>query len=232
MINKKQLSLLVLFGAMLMNSAKAQLNIGVDAGITYNQLQFKSNNPDLKLSKRTGYLVNINVSKQLSKWMTIEATPGIIQKNYTVQNKHNIYQDINNTYLHLPLDIKYEISLLKPLKLSAALGIYYAYWLESNISGIAPNVFNIANNAEGDALIQLENIKSNYKFNDTQDNRSEFGWLAKVGLSYRILKNVSCSLKGHYYQSISDQQKQSNEFQSPKYNQTFATTIGLAYDLK
>ncbi|WP_316822477.1 porin family protein [Pedobacter gandavensis] len=232
MIHKKQFYLLMFFIALLSNSANAQLTLGADAGISYNRLQFKSNNPDLKLSKKTGYMVNINIDQKLSPGFAVSVSPGLIQKNYSVMNKVNIYQNINNTYLQLPLSLKYEMELFRRLQLSGNLGLYYAYWLESNINGIAANVFNVSNNPEGEELINLESINSKYKFNSQQDQRSEFGWMAKIGLNYRLFKNISGMINGHFYQSMTDQQKQKNEILSAKYNQTFATTIGLAYHLK
>ncbi|MNR35130.1 hypothetical protein D3C85_1529560 [compost metagenome] len=127
---------------------------------------------------------------------------------------------------------KYELTVFEKMSLSTALGAYYAYWIESTLDGIAPNVFELSTNPEGKETVRLEQIKSNYRFNAKQDNRSEFGWVAKIGLNYRILKSVSATIRGHYYQSITDQQKRVSEVQAQKYNQTTAVTIGAVYHFK
>ncbi|AOM79677.1 porin family protein [Pedobacter steynii] len=226
---KKLRYILTVLTVMYASTAIAQLNIGVDAGISYNKLQVEMADDEIRLSKNSGYIVNVNIDQKINKWLAIEVSPGLIQKNYRVENKNNIYQNVTNTYLHLPITAKYEMKVLKKINLSAALGAYYAYWIESTMEGVAPNVFELSTNPEGNETVRLERIKSNYRFNAKQDNRSEFGWVAKIGLDYRVLKNVSATIKGHFYQSITDQQKRVSEIHAQKYNQTTALTIGGVY---
>lgn len=228
---KKPLSIVASICLTCILNAKAQTNIGLDAGITYNKLRFKPANSNLTLSSKQGYIINLNIDHQLNKWIAVETSPGVLQKNYSVKNTNNIYQDINNTYLQLPISIKFERKLISRLNLSASLGGYYAYWIKSTINGTAPNVFELSSGSEGGELIKVEGIKSQYPFSH-RDNRSEFGWTAKVGLDYRILNDLSCSIKGYYYQSLTDQQKRIDELQASRHNETLAATVGIIYSFK
>lgn len=225
---KKQLYIIVIIFFAQIFKTSAQTNIGLDAGITYNKLDFKSNNSNLILTSRQGYIINLNIDHSLNKWFILETSPGVLQKNYSIKNRNDIYQNINNTYLQFPISMKYDMKLIKRLNVSGSLGGYYAYWIKSTMNGTAPNVFEITSDSDGGELIGLENIKSNHSFSN-QDNRSEFGWVAKIGLHYRIINNLSFSITGQYYRSITDQQKNTVELQVPKHNQTSALTIGVSY---
>lgn len=116
------------------------------------------------------------------------------------------------------------------LSVSGGLGLYYAYWLTSKVTGIVPNAFDIEQ-TYSNQLIKLQMIKYVYAFNSEQDNRSEYGWVGKIGVEYNLTKRLSFSIKGHIYQSVTDQQKKIAEQQTPKHNQTLAATIGLSYSL-
>lgn len=210
---------------------KAQTNIGFDAGISNNKLRFKPATNILTLSSRQGYITNLNIDHQLNKWIAIEVSPGMLQKNYSVKNSNNIFQDVDNTYLQLPVSIKFNKKFARRLSLDGAIGSYYAYWIRSITNGLAPNVFELFSGAEGGELIKIEGIKSQHSFNQN-DNRSEFGWTAKISVNYNILNDFSCSIKGHYYRSLTDQQKQVNELQASRYNETLAATVGITYKFK
>lgn len=197
-------------------------------GITSNKLNFISKYGNPAVLSKDGYMVNLVICYQVNKWFEVDISPGMIQKNFTLRNTNNIHQNINNTYLHLPLSLKHDIYFLKNLNISGNLGLYYAYLIKSVISGFSPNVFEISSNLQGDELIKLENIKADYKITK-QDNRSEFGWLGKVGLEYKIVNNVSCTIKGQYFRSITDQQKRINNAEPEKRNRTLVLSGGISY---
>jgi opacity protein-like surface antigen len=230
MITRHRIYRLAIIFSLYTAKATAQSNIAFDFGVSFNRLHHETRN-NISLSGKTGYVLNINLNQRINSCLYIEASPGLIQKNYSLENKSNIYQHIDNSYLHLPLGVKYELKTPKKLTISAVLGIYYAYWITSNITGIAPNVFNISTAADGNELIGVEHIKSTYKFDTKYDNRSEIGWLAKIGLEYRVKKDLSYSFNYHYYQSLTDQQKGNGLFQSKKHNQTTAISAGIIYKI-
>ena len=208
--------------------ANAQMNLGIDVGLTNNKLNFSSKYGNLKLTSNYGYMINLIIEHKLDKWLSFDASPGVIQKNYSIRNISNINQDIDNTYLHLPLSMTYQVSLLRNVNISGSFGAYYAYWISSVVSGVAPNVFELSSNPKGDELIKVENIDYKYKFTK-QDNKSELGWILKLGIEYGIFNHISFIINTQYYQSITDQQKRINELESEKRNRTLALTSGILY---
>lgn len=206
----------------------AQITLGIDVGVTNNKLNI--NYDKLKVTSREGYMINLMMKYRLDKWLALETSPGIIQKNYSVKNINNIYQNIDNTYLHLPLSIQCQVYILKNIILSGSSGVYYAYWVTSRISGVAPNIFELSTGLEGDELIRVEDIKYKYSFT-RQDNKSEFGGLAKLGFTYQISDKLSFLINGHYYLGITSQKTQIKEIQHHNNNETTALTSGLSYRL-
>lgn len=221
-------TLIILFSSVI--KANAQISIGLDAGVTINKLDYKNINENILINSETGYITDVLIQYKLNKYFIFEITPSQLQKNYSIKNKNGVYQKINNKYLQLPFNVQYNLRLTHRISTYGALGLYYSYWLTSKVFGIAPNAFNIEQTSS-DQLIKLQKIKYLYAFNSEQDNRSEYGWVGKVGIDYNLNKRLSFSLKGHIYQSVMDQQKKIVEQQTSKYNQTLAATIGLSYSL-
>ncbi|MBO9675841.1 MAG: outer membrane beta-barrel protein [Sphingobacteriaceae bacterium] len=227
MSTKNKIYIFSIILALYSSNINAQVNIGIDAGTTSNKLNYKTNN--ILLGQKSGYITNINVEYALNKWLSLEGSTGAIQKNYSISNKSNISQQINNTYLQFPISIKHCINVIRRLNASVSLGVYYAYWISSNTEGVAPNVFDLSNNKDGTELIKLQSIKYPYQFDSSKDNRNEFGYVVKAGFNYKIISRVEISIRAHYYQSITDQQKKMQKPQNGRYNQTFAVTAGLTY---
>lgn len=213
------------------NKSNAQLSIGVDVGISSNKLEFQNNSLDIVLEENHGYTISVNLSSGLSKTFALEASPSLTQKNYAINNKNNISQNVNNSYLILPISLKHTIKLARIWTVSTSLGCYYGYWLKSNVDGAVPNVFELTGNLGNEETIKLHNIKYSYSFNSDYDQRNEFGWASKLSLAYRIKEKISALVNVQYYQSLTDQQKGNTELHSPKYNQTRGLTLGLMYHL-
>jgi len=216
----------LLISLIYISKANAQTNIGIDAGVTNNSLSFYASNTNLILKSRQGYLTNISINHILNKWLCLEAGPGVIQKNYSITNTTEIYQNINNTYLNFPVSMKVTLKAVNRINFNGSIGGYYSYWIASMINGIAPNVFELSSNSEGFESIKLETIKDDHSFTK-QDNRKEWGWVAKLALDYRIVNSIYSSIKLHYYGSLSDQQKLVTGFQTPRYNKTSAISVGI-----
>jgi len=225
---RRYLFILVAFFFTRNLDANAQISLGIDVGRTNNKLNINSRYSNLKVDSKDGYMVNLIVKHRLDKWLTIEASPGVIQKNYFIKNINNIYQNVNNTYLHLPLSMQCKVYMLNNISISGSFGVYYAYWVNSMISGVAPNIFELSSGLQGDELIKVEDINYKYIFTK-QDNNSEFGWIAKLGLEYQISNSISFLINGHYYRGITSQQKRIKEVQSKEINETVALTSGFSY---
>jgi len=226
---KKSFCISTLFFSLIcVTNIKAQTNVGLDFGATYNKLNFIPSNNTLIITSKQGYIINFNIERELNNYFSLEATPGTLQKNYSIKNKKNIYQDTENTYLQLPISIKMGVTIIGRLKIGGSIGGYYAYWIRSTTYGLAPNAFELSSNITGDEYIKIEDIKAGSDFTK-KNNRSELGLAAKIEMNYKILNDISCSVKGHYYRSLMDQQKRIMEQQIPRYNETLAVTIGISY---
>lgn len=228
MIYKIKILYFILFLAAISVNVNAQTNIGIDAGLTFNKLGLKTSINHIKMGTRRGNLISVNIAHRISKELAIEISPGMLQKNYSIENKSNIYQNINNTYAQLPFSIKYNRKVTNKFTFTPSFGIYYAYWLKSKIDGIVPNIFNISIDSDNNQIIGLEHFQYTYYFDSKKDNRSEFGWTGKIELDYKIVNDFSFGLKGHYYQSLTSQQKVVL-LQQPSYNKTFALSLGFSY---
>lgn len=229
-INKIIYAIFIIFSCFFIK-ANAQMSIGFDAGMTFNKLNSEYTNENIKLIQETGYITSILLQYDLNKRFTIELTPSLLQKNYAIKNKSEIRQAIINTYLQFPVNAKYNIRLSSKFIAFGSLGVYYAYWLNSQITGTEPNIFDINQALSfNNQSIKLQKIRHTTSFN-IDDERSEFGWVGKTGLDYCPIKNVTLSFKGHLYQSLTSQQKETVKFQKSKSNQTLAVNIGLSYTI-
>ena len=232
MIVDKKILLTFLSLFFFLNGVYAQFSVGVDFGITNNQLNITSIDTALKTKERQGYILGVNLNYRLGKLLLLELIPGFLEKKYSWVNVSGILNEVNNTYLQFPINLKFCFFSKKRINLSMSLGGYYAYWLRSEIEGNAPNVFEINSDAKENDIVKLERIKYMHKFDSIYDNRLEFGISSKAELEYHIIKNVFLSIKFHYYKSLTDQQYHTNEIESTRYNQTNAFTAGLVYLIK
>ncbi len=234
MITNKRIQLILIITTVFIKKTNAQMSIGLDEGITFNRLSYKSIDPNVLLTREPGYITSIPLQYQFNKWLIIEAAPGLIQKNYSVQNKSEVYQKVKNQYLQFPVSAKYLIRLTPKIVGYGSFGIYYAYWLNSKAEGSAPNVFDIEQTSQpgSEQLIKLEKIKYSIDLNSKQYNRSEYGWLVKAGLGFSVNKNITLSIKGHFYQAVTDQQQKTVDRQGARYNETIAVTLGPIFHLR
>jgi hypothetical protein len=218
----------ILFTLLLLTfCSKGQLSVGVDAGASYNHLSVQ-NFGFIELSKKLGPMVNIDLSYEFNDHYALEFSPHLVQKNYGMANSNKIFQRVRNTYVVFPVSLKYKIEFAPKLYSSLSAGIYYGYWLASRITGVAPNVFESATNAQNEETIVLQKINYSYPFNSEFDRRHELGWLGKLGLTYAASKKIAYQVNFHYYQAATGQQKKTVQ-NDPYYNRTYALTTGLLY---
>ena len=134
------------------------------------------------------------------------------------------YEQYRNSYLQLPLAGRF--SWGRSLKALVDIGIYGAYWLSGRLQGAELNVLDFTLSSSNVNLTNVYNYNEKYPFNNTRDNRFEYGWLAGLGASYQFRPGVQFFVEGRNTQSISDQQKKYMTHQVPRYNQTYTVTAG------
>jgi hypothetical protein len=71
-----------------------------------------------------------------------------------------------------------------------------------------------------------------YTFNSTKDQRLEFGLVGGLGVSYELLNTYTFYLEGRYYRAMTNQQKNYETNEAPRYNDNFGVVLGATVDVK
>lgn len=197
--------------------------------------------PFTKYDGMKGWNISIPVGYQFFNWLALETAPTYIQKNYNIVRTGfftGIYQKNYNTYLQLPLVLRFSFGG-KALRGFVDMGGYGAYWKSGRIKGTEPNILN-----EDDTAYQTVNATSllgenygysydqPYAFNSVKDNRVEWGVIGGAGISYELFKTYTFYVEGRYYRAMTDQQKNYEINQSPRYNDNFGWTVGCTVKVK
>jgi hypothetical protein len=219
-------------------SFKDRLTLGLEAGYTRSYLI--TNISSLAFTQYRpagGYTVGVPIQYLWKKWFAIQADPGVMQKNYTLERTdffagNNITQ--SNTYIQLPLMAKFIVGDGK-LKGFFNVGGYGGYWMAGHVKGSIANILDPTLSSSATTLsatVNSYNFNESYQFNSVKDNRVEWGWLAGAGISYQLTRKCQIYMEGRNTQSVTDQQKKYMMNQIPKYNQTYSLMIGCLLQLK
>ncbi len=224
----------------------SKFSIGFEIGANINYLI--TNVSDLNATKYTsmkGVNFGVPILYKANDWFSIKATPSILEKNYSMLRTGyytGIYRDTKNTYLQLPVMGECSFGGEK-IKGYIDLGGYAAYWNSSQIKGAMPNILNqpqygtyINNtNTYSSTIFQdynAYNYDEKYQFNTIVDNRIELGLIIGGGISYELNENGKIYIDTKYYYATTDQQKNYQQGLVPKYNETYAFSVGYLYQLK
>lgn len=225
----------------LVQPAKAQWHIGLEAGWNKNHLQTSvSNRPFTKYEPLQGFSVAIPVLYQFNNWLAVHAAPGIITKNYQLTRTgvfEGIFQKHLSQYLQVPVAARFSFGGTK-LKGFLNLGGYAAYWMNSRLKGFAPNYFDITlpnENEEVDRYLDVYpgvHFNQKYEWNSRRDRRMELGVVAGAGISYSCGIRNSFFVEARYYRGLTDLQKNYMINQVPRFNDTYTLQAGYLYQLK
>jgi Outer membrane protein beta-barrel domain len=221
---------------------RSQFFVGVEGGTNMNYLTTSNaSEPFTNYDGMRGWNIGIPVGYQFFDWLALETAPTYIQKNFDIVRTGfftGVYQKNYNTYYQLPLDLKFSFGG-KELRGFVDVGGYGAYWASGRIKGTEANILN-----EDDTAYQTVNPTSilgenypytydqKYVFNSTKDNRMEFGLIGGAGVSYQLFQIYTFYLEGRYYRAMTDQQKQYEINQSPRYNDNYGLTLGCTIKVK
>ena len=231
-------------GLFLLCSLKSngQFFVGVEGGPNMNYLTTSNaSEPFTNYDGMKGWNIGIPVGYQFFDWLAVEATPTYIKKNYDIVRTgffSGVYQKNYNTYLQLPVNLRFSFGG-KALRGFVDLGGYAAYWESGRQKGTEANILN-----EVDTAYQTVNPTSilgedygysynqKYTFNSSKDNRLEFGLIAGAGVSYELFETYTFFLEGRYYRAMTDQQKNYELNQAPRYNDNFGVALGCTVKIK
>ncbi len=220
--------------------ASAQLAIGIEGG--YNKNYLVTNNSNRAFTNyvpMNGFNVAIPVQFQLADWFAVTADPTFIQKNYRQERSsffEGVYQNNYNNYLQLPITGRLLFGG-KKLKGFIDGGIYGGYWMSSKVKGVTSNILD----PTGDENTSVSSIfdfqkpysyNEKYTFDSKKDNRFEFGWIAGLGIGYGITERYQVFTEARLMYSFTDQQKNYQTNQVPRYNTTYGINLGVMYHLQ
>jgi hypothetical protein len=226
-------ALLVGFGLR----AISQWRVGLEAGPDLNFLKTNiSNVPVAQYNPVIGIQAGLIVQYSFNKWLALEAQPCFQQKGYKLEwtgYYSGIYQTNLNGYWSLPLigDISF---MAGKFRLTAQLGVYGAYWGLGRAKGVMPNVVDPTAATTYVDYIGYNTLYSYNvadSFNKHTDQRIELGWMVGERIAY-CHKNAQFFVGIQYYYSSTDQEKNYEISQIPRYNQTFVLSAGILYTLK
>jgi hypothetical protein len=219
----------------------SQLFLGVEGGPNRNYLTTSNaSEPFTNYNGMRGWNIGIPVGYQFFDWLALETAPTYIQRNFDIVRTGffaGVYQKNFNTYLQLPLDLKFSFGG-KALRGFVDLGGYGAYWASGRIKGTESNILN-----EVDTAYQTVNPTSilgeNYGYSydqkyifSSKDNRMEFGLIGGAGISYELFQTYTFYLEGRYFRAMTDQQKHYETNQAPRYNDNYGLTLGCTVKVK
>jgi hypothetical protein len=220
---------------------KAQLYVGVEGGWNRNYLTTSNNSQYFtEYKSQAGFSAGIPVLYRFTDWLAVQADPSYLQKNYKIERTGfftGIYQRNTNGYLQLPLMAQFSFGG-KELRGFVNLGGYAAYWMSGRVKGTEPNILNPVDTAfttvnAGSLLGENYSYSydEKYTFNNTRDRRLELGAIAGLGVSYEWKATYLFFVEGRYTRSLTDQQKQYETNQTPRYNDTFGLSAGCLLQL-
>ncbi len=201
----------------------AQWRLGVTAGAAHNTLGIDTQYQyDWRYDSRWGAQVGVTGQYNFNDWFGLRADLDLQQRGYTMRRteKHvsatNL--DYRDNYLTLPLMATFSFGGEKVRGFLNA-GVYGGYWIGSHCKGLYQD---IENNIP-------DPVDTKVEFNNTRDQRLDFGYVGGVGVEYRFATHWAAQAEARYYYSVVSKKKQYQATKDYQYNSTIALTLGMAY---
>jgi hypothetical protein len=219
--------------------AVAQLSVGVEGGFNKNYLiTNNANRAFTNYKPLNGFTVGIPIQYKIADWFAIATDVEFLQKNYRQERSkffEGVYQNNYNSYIQLPLMAHFMFGG-KRLQGFTNAGMFGGYWASSRIKGELPAVLNEVDNTTSTSSIydyfNAYSYNENYSFDTRKDNRFEAGWIAGLGLSYNLNEHYQIFAEGRLLYSFTDQQKNYETNQVPRYNTTYGIKAGILFSFK
>ena len=217
--------LFLMCGILLFPQAvQAQFGMGFSAGATYNKLYTKEIRTLEKYKAEAGFSVSIPMQYFAKDWLAIGWDLSCMQKNYAWQYGTFSFQTTRNTYIQLPVMLRFRLFKIKQFKTFINAGGFGGYWVYSRVNGTILNVYDTENGYS-------YNEKS--EFDQRRDQRIEMGLLAGISMEYWLKNQCRFFLEARYYYGATDlQQKNYMINQIPRYNDAFLFQMGCLFNLK
>lgn len=219
--------------------SNAQFSVGCDFGFNINHLDTDiSNRSFTKNTNKIGYNTSLLIDYKISKSINIQTGFSFIEKNYSLERTgyyEGIFQSFNNIYMQMEFFSQIKALQLNRLQLKLNTGTYTAFWCQSQINGVIPNIYDTNNEIDNNGVViqnfNLTKYSENYEFNKVKDNRIEFGLISGLDLIYNITIKNRAFFRANYYFSLTDQQKKYMAIQNSRINKTISFSFGFMYNL-
>jgi len=203
-------------------SQSGKFEMGFSAGLTYNELSTQPIRPLSKYEAGTGFSVSVPLQFAVTNWFGIAADLSCIQKNYEWKHSTFAYQTTKNTYIQLPVMLRFSLGK-KQFKLFANAGGFGGYWVNCRLNGKILNVFDTEN---------AYSYSEKYAFDQRKDQRFELGISAGLGLEYILKTQYRFFVEARYYRGMTDLQKDYMINQIPRYNDAYLFQMGCLFNLR
>lgn len=212
----------------------AQIRLGVEAGLINNKpSSIPSDMSNTRLDVDWSYTTSLTVDYTISANIHIESLIGITDKTYTLTRTNSyegIYYNFHNRYLQIPFFVKFETGSKWRFLISP--GIFGSYWLNGTVNGRIPDILS-AQSASAPVIssYKLISFKQAYNFDNSRDNRFEWGLASAAGVSRSINEHSFLNFSARYYYSLC------SFYTAPLSNLSSANrcvsfTIGFTYRIK
>ncbi|MGS2764533.1 outer membrane beta-barrel protein [Sinomicrobium sp. M5D2P9] len=192
-----QLCCFLFLAAVFLQEAVAQgnLKLNLDAGVTYNSLDYNlSNRVDSRYNGRWGLAANLSLEYRFYDSFFVSGGVSFMQHNFEFErtgSREGWYTKSRNNYLSIPVLVgAYLINNPfeeKGLWLRVAGGAYTGYWLSMNRKGQYP----VFSELQWDGSFPLsEKVRERYDFkrNENQLNRIHYGLQGQLQAGYSFGK--------------------------------------------
>ena len=202
--------------------ASAQWRVGLTAGAADNTLDIDTQfQYDWRYGDRMGVNIGLTGQYDFNDWLAVRADLGFQQRGYTKRRTEK-YADGNNLtyrddYLVLPVMGSFSFGG-NTLRGFLNAGVFGGYWLNSRCKGTLQ-----------DSGETNENVNVRMDFDDTTDQRFDFGYAGGVGLEWRIAGHWAAQMEARYWYSVVSKKKQYQEAKDYQYNTTVTLSLGVAY---
>jgi hypothetical protein len=207
-------------------AARAQFFAGLGGGWDRNYLHANISNVPLSgIVSSTGWYAEIPVFYKINQYITLEAAPSFMKKNYQIQGSLYTsfeYQAYKNNYINLPVLIFLTYPLRK-FNVGLGLGIFGGYWASGRITGTQYNTIN------PDPYFDYNQA---YTFNSSVDNRWDAGWIQSAMVNYTISKKWMAFVQARYNHSWTYLQKSYMANQAGEREHTWLLGGGFITNIK
>ena len=204
----------ILFAILLLASLSAQAQnwyIGGKAGVSF--ANYKAKTPWKEVSNM-GFTFGATAFKQINSNFGLDFELVYIQKGYNHKVCNDIYDQLETSYLEIPVMVDYTfiIPSLQNWKGHLNLGVYGAYWLSGKYK---------TKGFDGDT-----ETSEDFDFEKSEASRFDFGPNVGARIEYLLKRNGSVCLDVRYEIGLMDLQKQLDQG-AKNTNRTFV--IGISY---